>query len=224
MKIVNGRFGSDKGIGSFTFNGSKDRNSTIDYCIASPDLGYHIKNFEIHPFDKDYSDYHSPIILTLNARHTTSAEAEIVSESDVEYNPVSTKWCDEKKAEFQSKFDQSKIEEANQLLDMLEPNNNTNQSDLDNITNILANISTLAGLETGISKQINNNNINSKPKKASKPWFDQDCHLKRKEYIRIKNRLKRTKSTQNEIALKNQSKLYKKFINKKRHMYNKKTS
>ena len=88
MKIVNGRFGSDRGIGSFTFNGSKDRNSTIDYCIASPDLGYHIKNFEIHPFDKDYSDYHSPIILTLNARHTTSVEAEIVSESDVEYNPV----------------------------------------------------------------------------------------------------------------------------------------
>ena len=50
------------------------------------------------------------------------------------YTPVATKWCDEKKDEFQSKFDPHYIIEVNQLLDALEPSNNINQMDLDNIT------------------------------------------------------------------------------------------
>ena len=91
MKIVNGRFGHDKGIGDFTFNGTRDRNSTIDYCLVSPDLGPHIQNFEVHPFDKDYSDYHCPIILTLNASHIVTTETDTLPESDVDYKPVSTK-------------------------------------------------------------------------------------------------------------------------------------
>ena len=222
MKIVNGRFGTDKYIGEFTFNGSSDRNSTIDYCIVSPELGPHINNFEVHPYDINLSDYHCPIILTLYANYSTPNATDEIPESDVDYNPVATKWCDEKKAEFQSKFDPCKIIEVNQLLDALEPSNNINQMDLDNITKKLASISVTAGLETGISKHITNNSNNNKPKKQNKPWFDQECHLKRKHYIRIKNRLKRIKSTQNEEALKHENKLYKKFINKKRHLYNKK--
>ena len=80
----------------------------------------------------------------------------------------------------------------------------------------------VAGLDTGISKPITNSNNTAKPRKQNKPWFDKDCHLKRKQYIRLKNGLKRIKSTQNEEALKHENKLYKKFINEKRHMYNKK--
>ena len=222
MKIVNGRFGTDKVRGEYTFNGSSNRNSTIDYCVVTPDLGAYINNFEVLPFEIDLSDYHSPIILTLHTNHPIPNETDINQESDVEYNPVSTKWCDDKTAEFQSKFDSSKINEANQLLDSLEPNNNINQSILDDITKTLANISIEAGLETGISKHTTNNNSTTKPKKQNKPWFDRDCHLKRKQYIRIKNRLKRVKSNQNEETLKHENKLYKKFINKKRNIYNKK--
>ena len=198
MKIVNGRFGTDKVRGEYTFNGSSNRNSTIDYCVVTPDLGAYINNFEVLPFEIDLSDYHSPIILTLHTNHPIPNETDINQESDVEYNPVSTKWCDDKTAEFQSKIDSSKINEANQLLDSLEPNNNINQSILDDITKTLANISIEAGLETGISKHTTNNNSTTKPKKQNKPWFDRDCHLKRKQYIRIKNRLKRIKSYQNE--------------------------
>ena len=222
MKIVNGRFGTDKERGEFTFNGSSNRNSTIDYCVVTPDLGAHITNFEVLPFDIDLSDYHSPIVLTLHANHPIPNETDTNLESDVDYNPVSTKWCDDKKAEFQSKFDFSKINEANQLLDTLEPNNNVNQGILDDITKKLANISIEAGIETGISKHTTNNNSTTKPKKQNKPWFDHDCHLKRKQYIRIKNRLKRIESNQTEETLKHENKVYKKFINKKRNIYNKK--
>ena len=126
-----------------------------------------------------------------------------------------------KRAEFQSKFDTSKIEELTHLLGTLEPSN-TNQSDMDNVSNSIASMGIQAGKDTGISKQITNNNNNPRARKQNKPWFDHDCLLKRKQYIRVKNRLKRIKKTQNEEALKAENKSYKKFINKKRHMYNKK--
>merc|ERR1712215_566123 len=138
--------------------------STIDYCVVTPDLGAHITNFEVLPFDIDLSDYHSPVVLTLHANHPIPNESDTNLESDVDYNPVSTKWCDDKKAEFQSKFYFSKINEANQLLDTLEPNNNVNQGILDDITKNLANISIEAGIETGISKHTTNNNSSTKPK------------------------------------------------------------
>merc|ERR1711974_125016 len=124
--------GSDKEIGEYTFNGSKDRNNTIDYCVVSPDLGPHINNFEVYPFDNNLFDYHCPIILTLCANHSIPNEADTIPESDVDYTPVATKWCNEKKAEFQSKFNPHNIIEVNQILNELEPNNNINQSDLDN--------------------------------------------------------------------------------------------
>ena len=185
MKIVNGRLGSDKEIGEFTFRGSSDRNSTIDYCIVSPDLGPHIQNFEISSFDDHLSDFHCPIILTLNTSPPITNEPDSLPESDVDYSPVSTKWCDEKKAEFQSKFDTGKIEEVSHLLNTLNPNN-ISKYDMDNIAKKLVNIPTTAGVETGISKQSSQSNNTPRPKDQNKLWFDHECHLKRKQHFRKK--------------------------------------
>ena len=74
---------------------------------------------------------------------------------------------------------------------------------------------TQAGEDTGISKQATNSNNNPRARKQNKPWFDHDCFLKRKQYIRVKNRLKKIKFSQNDEALKQENKSYKKFINKK---------
>ena len=46
MKIVNGRLGSDKGVGDFTYRHATG-NSTIDYCVVTPNLVPHIKNFNV---------------------------------------------------------------------------------------------------------------------------------------------------------------------------------
>ena len=70
-------------------------------------------------------------------------------------------------------------------------------------------------------KQVVNSNRSPRPKKQNKPWFDQDCHIKRKQYIRIKNRLKTNESPQEKAAFKDETKSYKKFLNKKRHTFNK---
>merc|ERR1711874_668800 len=100
--------------------------------------------------------------------------------------------------------------------------NNISQCDVDNITKQLVKIPNTAGVKTGISKQSTNNNNTPRPKNQNKPWFDHDCHLKRKQHFKKKNRLKRINPIQNEEALKQENKSYKKYINKKRHVYNKK--
>ena len=220
MRIVNGRLGSDKGIGELTYRHTTG-NSTIDYCVVTPNLIPHIHNFEVDVLDRSLSDCHSPIILTLKTNHRIINEIETETPvSDIDYDPVSTKWCDEKKLDFQAKFDPNKIVEATLLLDTLEANS-PNQANIDDIVKLVSNISIKAGLDTGISKQIKINNKAPRPKKQNKPWFDHDCHLKRKQYIRFKNRLRKSKSLQDEATFKNETKSYKKYLSKKIHMFNK---
>merc|ERR1739838_387414 len=76
------------------------------------------------------------------------------------------KWCDDKKLDFQAKFDPSKIVEATLLLDTLEANN-PNQANMDDIVKLVSDISIKAGIDTGISKQIKINNKSPRPKKQN---------------------------------------------------------
>merc|ERR1711872_195169 len=52
--IVNGRTGSDRDIGDVTFQGHNG-NSTIDYCITSPDIIPHNHDFQVDLPDKNLS-------------------------------------------------------------------------------------------------------------------------------------------------------------------------
>ena len=126
-----------------------------------------------------------------------------------------------KKNDFNTKFDSTQIEEATQILDRL-MNGRPDQTEIDNITETISNIPISAGLEIGISKQIINTGNTKEAKKENKPWFDRECQIRRGLYIKIRNRLKKVKSFQNIAALKNESKAYKKFMNRKRHTFNKK--
>ena len=133
---------------------------------------------------------------------------------------IYSKWDNEKKNDFQSNFNLIQIENASQILNTLE-SGSPNQSNIDDIVKTISEISITAGLETGISKRLACNRNSQKSGKDNKPWFDNECQKKRKHYIRIRNRLKKRKSFLDIATLKNESKIYKKFINKKRHTFNK---
>ena len=62
LRMTNGRFGEDRGIGSFTCFTSRGQ-STVDYHILSESLLGRIKNFVVEP-PSDISD-HCPLITTL---------------------------------------------------------------------------------------------------------------------------------------------------------------
>ena len=151
--IVNGRTGSDRGIGDLTFN-SKKGSSTIDYCVASPDFFPHIQDFHVDILDKNLSDKHSPIILTLETKHIENLESQSDStqESDIEYERISSKWDNNKKQEFQSNFDQNKISDFLQILETIDTKN-TDQTEINNIVKEISNISINAGIKANISKK-----------------------------------------------------------------------
>ena len=93
---------------------------------------------------------------------------------------------------------------------------------MDNIVKKISNVSLTSGMETGLSKQTTNNKNVKEPKNENKPWFDRECQIRRGIYIKIRNRLRKRKSFQDIAALRNESKSYKKFMNRKRHIFNKK--
>ena len=62
LKIVNGRLGSDAGIGNFTCINANGQ-SMVDYAIMSTSLLPNVKFFEVVVLDKCLSDVHRPLVL-----------------------------------------------------------------------------------------------------------------------------------------------------------------
>ena len=91
--IVNGRIGSDAGIGQCT---SKET-SVVDYVIASV-LGIgNITGFSVADFNPLFSDVHCALNFKLSLKHEQNSE---VRESFVETNNQNPKWKASKKDEF----------------------------------------------------------------------------------------------------------------------------
>ena len=194
--IVNGRTGCDRNIGDVTFKGHNG-NSTIDYCITTPNMIPHIQNFQVDIPDQNLSDKHSPIILTLKTKHSIGPtnQNEIPIETDINYEQINSKWNDEKKTEFQSNFDQSKIQSLLQILDDIDLNC-ADQTKINDIAKEISNVSIIAGINTNISKKVANNKgpvKEQKKQKGDKPWFDNECRTKRKHFLSIKRRFVRKK-------------------------------
>ena len=73
MIILNGRLGSDKGVGKVT---SKEW-SVLDYAIASPLMLPYIRKFEILDFDPIYSDVHCAVSLSIESiQHPDNSRAD----------------------------------------------------------------------------------------------------------------------------------------------------
>ena len=65
LKIINGRFGQDAGIGAFTCSNANG-SSVVDYAVASTSLLPNVSNFRVDAHDKCLSDIHCSISLSLS--------------------------------------------------------------------------------------------------------------------------------------------------------------
>ena len=220
LKFVNGRLGTDKDIGSFTYISNIGR-STIDYAVVSPDLFEYISNFEVDILDKNLSDYHCPIILTLKVQHFEK-NAIVYEEplvSDIIFNPVYSKWEPSKKQDYQDKFEYDRFDNLIDMLELLETEG-PSQEGIDDAAKELCNIYLRPAIEIGISKKIMIGNANEyKSKKTNKAWFDKDCVNKRKHFFKIKNKLKKSKSRRNDLILDREERIYRKFIRYKKNLF-----
>ena len=106
---------------------------------------------QVDIFDPNLSDKHSPIILTLKSKpnQNSSSQDAISHETDISYEHIHSKGNEDKMTEFQSNFDQNKINDLWQLLDNIE-GNTTNQAEINNIVKEVSNVGITARINANI--------------------------------------------------------------------------
>ena len=220
--IVNGRFGSDKGIGDFTcytHNGS----STIDYAIVSPGLLTKTSDFTVHEFDNLLSDTHCPISITLSSTLENVIDPEEICEVRGEdqvnrcQSNMKFKWNANSPETFINTFtgaDVNNLQEA--LVNLV---NAPSQVNVDEFCHGLNSLFIEKAKECNICKEMPNVSKKSNHCKTNKPWFDYECSKSRQEYYRVKSQLKFTSSSERLKKVKAASKKFKEMIKIKKRTF-----
>ena len=94
--ILNGRAGSDSGLGNYTF---RDK-SVLDYVIATADCFEFVRSFRIHETDPLFSDGHNAIEWTLKTREcSTESQPTCPTENRPYWNSsLSDRFCQNNRA------------------------------------------------------------------------------------------------------------------------------
>ena len=211
LKILNSRFGSDKGVGDFTCH-KPNGESTVDYIIVSDSLIPNVCEFSVDVLDGTISDVHSPISMSLSPDSTTLHPAN--PEDVVTSEPSETiiiRWNDDLKTTFKESFSEIDVCQLLHRLNIYDTDN-SDQVSMDDINNELANIYIKTAQNIGICK-IYKKHTNFKKKKYDRKhpqqdWFDEECENGRREYMDFKNRGRHIKNKQ-------EKKVHKKALSKK---------
>lgn len=203
--IANGRFGSDKAVGNFTFRNT----SVLDYCIVSSHMFEFYKEFEIIEMDPLFCDGHSLLRSVLKFESIYSHE-----EPSPPCQSTKPKWIPENTNDFIHNIDNVKI---NSLIQSLE-NNNTSKIIINDVTNGIGEIFDTATTRTfPVHKYWNK----SQCKGSNKPWFGSHCKVARRKYHIAKKKYNLHKTVENRRFLRTMSKEYKctmnRYINKYKH-------
>ncbi|MES9902847.1 MAG: reverse transcriptase family protein [Sedimenticola sp.] len=195
--ILNGRVGSDKGIGEFTFRNK----SVIDYALASADLLRYVSDFKITETDSLFSDGHAIISVDLSC---------IPSKQNKQNNSKTQKHARKWNSKLSDKFVNNINTE--QLLNLLQLPDS--KDTINSITSEIASVFENAAQKTFTSTFC--------PKAAGdKPWFGSECRRTRKSYHKAKKKYHHYKTNYNKSKLSRVSKQYKntmhKYINIHRH-------
>lgn len=199
--LLNGRVGSDKNTGEFTFRNK----SVIDYALASVDLYRYIADFGITQTDPLFSDGHAALTVTLSCKLFTESKSADAKDS------THKKWNDVSKEKFAENVNINNLSNLLLLPDSKEVINKITQE----ITNVF---------ETASQRTFPTNNFRKSDK--DKPWFGGECKRARKIYHRAKKQHHRHKNiyTKNKLtaASKNYKNTMNKYININKHKNEKK--
>ena len=200
LRIVNGRFGSNKYFrGPTTYSSDA---SVIDYVIVCERMLPFISGFHIEMFDPCYSDVHSPVEFTLSVNDSAKSALSVCnSEQTNNINSIikSEATCENENSKVSNTLPQMKFEWFNDIAvdfenvacdinvgDLFEKLDaisfNTTQKGIDNLCHHLNEkiISTAkaAGAYREIKKSKSRNSVQVK----SPPWFDKEWMERRQQY------------------------------------------
>ncbi|MCG8046841.1 MAG: hypothetical protein N0E48_14600 [Candidatus Thiodiazotropha endolucinida] len=194
LRIVNGRLGSDAGVGQFTFMSATGQ-SLIDYVIISQDIFPIVTAFVVHELHPCSS--HVPIQINLKVNY------KIPESPDETIYVDRLKWDESKSDEFVQQM-ASNTSTLNNIVDRIVSSECDFNQGVSDFVNVLY---TTSFQIYGTSKPIGRVN-KTRSRKYKSPWFTNECELARRE-------LKRA----NKIYAKNRSTAARNCVVSKRKMY-----
>ena len=217
LKILNGSFGSDDGIGNFTCH-KKNRNtlneSVVDYAIVSECMLSSIENFSVDTFDRCMSDVHSPICLNIKNVPFVKNTPNLPTEN-CERILFKPKWKPECKIEYQTAFVENDIMLLSEKILSQQLSPNPSKEEIEKIVTGLTSVIVTPAKQVGMCKKSGSKKSNPR-KSANKPWFDPECENKRKLFFSAKNAVREAKTSEEKDRCREQmdhsGKEYKKFI------------
>ena len=222
FKIVNGRFGSDHGVGKLTCHKPRGK-STVDYCLVSDDLLDCISDFYVDTFDRCMSDVHSPICLKINLPFS-AINASLACGQKYEKLLFTSKWKPELKEQYQNMFqgiDIANLSERTARLFMLP---NPSKFEINQLVADLTSVILKPAKSIGLCKKVSK--ISRKPRQSPRQsWFDANCEQKRNIFFKAKNSVHKAKTVAEKTvcqeSMDQKSKEYKQFISKHQKLFNK---
>ena len=224
LKIANGSFGDDTGIGEFTChkkNRSKLNQSVVDYCLFSESLVPSISNFSVDVFDNCMSDVHSAICLDLKNVPTLKNKVTLPKEN-CEKIPFKSVWKSDKKTQYKNAFSGNDIMELTRdiLSQQLSPN--PTKEEIGKLVTDLTSVIVNPAKKVGICKKTQKKNF--KPRKSpNQSWFSSECEKKRKQFFIEKNTLRKAKTKEEKVLRRKKMDEvgieYKKFISSHQKQY-----
>ena len=211
--------GKDADIGKVTCKNV----SVVDYAITSIPLFPFVHHFIVHDFDEIYSDVHCAIELQLNIpfkRKDTNTDT-IGTENDNKTDSLYIKWDPTKKSQYIEALDDNAITHINlELVDMANNSNNVTKDNVNFVVNQINSVLINGAKATGMAKPKTNRRHERKKKRFNKPWFDNSCRIKRKQYTKAKNRsIRNSQDVRLKDEAKQKAKEYKKHTRKKDREY-----
>ena len=227
LRILNGRFGADKGIGGYTCHKANGK-SVIDYIAISDCLTPYVLDFNVDCFDRTLSDVHTPLSLTMNMKndvhHMPIADVPTLSVSGVTQKIKNYKcmWKPDIGQEFKSKFLEPDVKNISDNIQNIDSSNLTTE-EMNNLASELSDLFIKTAQSVGLCKEKGSGNRTYCRKYPNKPWFNAECEEKRGEYLSCKNNLRKAKSQAEKRLLKQILDLkfseYKKFLAKRQFQF-----
>lgn len=218
LVVVNGRAGNDSSLGKCT---TKD-NSVIDYFLVNPTLFEHINEFEVHPFDRLFSDVHCKIHCELNKEYVNVPDAENIEEN--QNNPVNIisngnncfpNWNENNCDIYLRNISNEAVENILSIFD----ENIDSKSIIDKVTCSLKEIFLDTANDSFGRNDVKKRKFKNSRYKSHKKWFNADCINARRNYLQSKLSFNHNRSTENRLDLDESFKSYRKTVRKAKSVY-----
>ena len=216
LRIMNGRVGADKGIGKYTFVGSRG-SSVVDYVLSSQDLFKCIKHFQVH--DPNILSDHCLLTFSLSFENDIVGEA---TQDNHDQAPGRFRWNNDFKTDFlnslRSAASTESLNKLNTSIPRCSENHEIDQC-LSDFVNIIEHAASPIFKDSNKHKDakqlFTNNNI------SENPWFDERCGEKKHYFLRMLDKYRESKNEINRIGLVKARSEYKCLIRKCRFEYDK---